>query len=130
VYKKVVVKPDKIELREKILFAFDRAEIEPESRPLLDEVTQALKDNKGFRVMIEGNTDSTGPKEHNQTLSEERARAVLTYLLQHGIAEGRLAYRGFGSSEPTETNTTVAGREANRRVEFIVQLKIVDRSAK
>jgi outer membrane protein OmpA-like peptidoglycan-associated protein len=130
VYKKVIVRPDKIELREKILFAFDRSEIEPESHPLLDEVAQALKDNKGFRVMIEGNTDSTGPREHNQTLSEDRARAVLGYLRDHGIAGERLSYRGFGSSEPTETNTTVAGREANRRVEFIVQLKIVDRSGK
>jgi hypothetical protein len=61
VYKKVIVKADRLELSEKIMFAFDRADIEADSLPLLDEVVQALKDNSGFRVQIEGHTDSTGP---------------------------------------------------------------------
>jgi outer membrane protein OmpA-like peptidoglycan-associated protein len=129
VYKRVIVKPDRLELSEKIMFAFDRADIETESLPLLDEVVQALKDNRGFRVQIEGHTDSTGPQEHNQTLSEQRAEAVLTYLRDHGIAPDRLSYKGFGSTVPTDSNSTVAGRENNRRVDFVVQFKIIDRSA-
>ena len=128
VYKRVIVKPDRLELSEKIMFAFDRADIEADSLPLLDEVVQALKDNKGFRVQIEGHTDSTGPQEHNQTLSEERAQAVLAYLRDHGITPERLSYKGFGSSEPTDSNRTAAGRENNRRVDFVVQFKIIDRS--
>jgi OmpA-OmpF porin, OOP family len=128
VYKKVIVKADRLELSEKIMFAFDRADIEVDSLPLLDEVVQALKDNSGFRVQIEGHTDSTGPQEHNQTLSEERAQAVLTYLRDHGIAPERLSYKGFGSTEPTDSNATVAGRENNRRVDFVVHFRILDRS--
>jgi outer membrane protein OmpA-like peptidoglycan-associated protein len=129
VYEKVIVRPDKLELREKIMFAFDRADIETESVPLLDEVVQALRDNKGFRVQIEGHADATGVEEHNQTLSEQRAAAVVAYLRDHGIAPERLSYKGFGSSVPTDSNKTVAGRENNRRVDFVVQFKIIDRSA-
>ena len=128
-YKKVIVKADKLELSEKIFFAFDRSDIEPVSYPLLDEVVQALKDNKGFRVAIEGHTDSVGPAEHNQTLSEGRASAVQKYLLDHGIPQARLSYEGFGSKVPTDTNKTAAGRENNRRVEFVVHFRILDRSA-
>jgi outer membrane protein OmpA-like peptidoglycan-associated protein len=126
VYKKVIVKRDKLELTEKIMFAFDKADIEVESVPLLDEVVQALKDYKGLRVRIEGHTDSQGPAEHNQTLSEERAAAVLAYVRDHGIASDRLSYKGFGSTEPTDSNKTVLGRENNRRVDFVVQFAIVD----
>ncbi len=125
VYQKVVVKPDKIELKEKIFFAWDKADIEPQSYPLLDEVVLALKDNRSFRVRIEGHTDSSGNGPHNQTLSEGRARAVLDYLAKHGIAPERLAFKGFSSSQPLEPNDTIAGREANRRVEFQVHLFIV-----
>jgi outer membrane protein OmpA-like peptidoglycan-associated protein len=126
VYQKLVIKPNKLELKEKILFSWDKATIEPQSYPLLDEVVQALRDNKSFRVRIEGHTDSSGTETHNQTLSEERARAVLDYLARHGIASERLAYRGFSSSQPIDRNDTEAGREANRRVEFAVELVIVN----
>jgi outer membrane protein OmpA-like peptidoglycan-associated protein len=128
VYKRVIVKPDRLELSEKIMFAWDKADIEEVSLPLLDEVAQALKDNRGFRVQMEGHTDSTGPQEHNQKLSEQRAEAVLAYLRNHGIASDRLSYKGFGSTEPTDTNATALGRENNRRVDFVIQFKILDRS--
>ncbi len=129
VYKRIIVRPDRLELSEKIMFAFDRADLEADSFPLLDEVVLALKDRRGVRVRIEGHTDSTGPREHNQTLSEARAHTVLDYLRDHGIAQERLSYQGFGSTEPTDSNDTVAGRENNRRVDFVVHFKIVDRSA-
>lgn len=129
VYKKVIVRPDKLELTEQIFFAFDKADIEPQSFPLLDEVVQALKDNRGFRVEIEGHTDSTGSKDHNQTLSEQRAESVLAYLRAHGIKPERLSSKGFGESYPSDTNNTAAGRENNRRVDFAVHFRIIDRSA-
>lgn len=129
VYKKVVVKPDKLELSEKIFFAFDRADIEAESFPLLDEVVQALKDNKGFRVQVDGHADSTGGAEHNLTLSQQRAESVVKYLRDHGIPAERLSYKGFGETAPTDSNKTVGGRENNRRVEFVVHFNILDRSA-
>ncbi len=127
-YKRVVVKPDKLELTEKIMFESDKATIDPESFPLLDDVVQALKDNKGFRVRIEGHADSSGPDAHNQTLSDDRAASVLAYLEAHGVAKDRLTSKGFSSSEPVVSNATPAGRETNRRVEFVINLTILDRN--
>jgi hypothetical protein len=93
------------------------------------EVVQALNDNKSFRVQVEGHASSEGGDDHNQTLSEKRAEAVLNYLVTHGIDRERLASKGFGSSVPLDTNETIAGRENNRRVEFVVYFTILnDRS--
>lgn len=129
-YKKLVIKKDKLELKEKLYFAYDLATLEPASFPVLDEVVQALKDNKGFRVQIEGHTDNSGTKEYNQTLSEQRAAAVLDYLATHGIARERLVSKGFSYSVPTDTNVTVEGRENNRRVEFVVFFSLLNDDAK
>jgi len=126
VYKKLVVKKDKLELKEKIQFAWDQAVLQEVSFPVLDEVVLALTDNKGFRVRVEGHTSSEGGDEHNQTLSEKRAEAVLDYLVAHGIGKERLVSSGFGSSVPIDTNATSAGREANRRVEFVVNFTILN----
>lgn len=125
-YKKIVIKQDKLELREKLYFEWDKARLESASFPVLDEVVQALKDNKNFRVQVEGHTDSTGPNDHNQTLSEERAKAVLDYLVSHGVSKDRLVSKGFSSSVPTDTNETAEGRENNRRVEFVVNFIIIN----
>jgi len=74
---------------------------------VLDEVVQALKDNKGFRVQVEGHTSSEGADDHNQTLSEQRANAVVDYLVAHA-SEDRLVSTGFASSIPVDTNATIA----------------------
>lgn len=124
-YKRIVVGKDKLELKEKLFFAWDQAVLEEVSFPVLDEVVQALKENKGFRVQVEGHSSSEGNDDHNQTLSEKRASAVLDYLVAHGIGRDRLVSKGFSSSVPTATNTTVEGREANRRVDFVVQFNIL-----
>ena len=127
VYAHVVVKPDKLELKDNIAFEWDSANLDATSRPALDEVAQALKDNPNFRVQVDGNASSDGDDAHNQTLSEARATAVLDYLVSRGVAKDRLISKGFGSSVPVATNTTAAGRIANRRVEFIVNFIIVDK---
>lgn len=128
VYEKVIVKPDKLELEEKIAFKWNSANLEDASYPLLDEVAKALKDNPGFKVQVEGHASSDGNYDYNQTLSERRAQAVLDYLTAHGVAADRVVSKGFGSDEPNSTNTTVAGRESNRRVEFIVSFIIVEKA--
>jgi outer membrane protein OmpA-like peptidoglycan-associated protein len=97
--------------------------------PVLDEVAQALKDNKSFRVQIEGHSSSEGGDGHNQTLSEQRAEAVLDYLIGKGIPRERLVSKGFSSSVPIDSNATSAGREANRRVEFVVHFNILDQES-
>jgi outer membrane protein OmpA-like peptidoglycan-associated protein len=129
-YEKLVVKPDKLELKEKLYFAWDQNTLQPVSFPVLDEVVQALQENKNFRVQVEGHTSSDGTDEHNQRLSEQRAQAVLDYLVTHGVAKERLVSKGFASSVPLDTNTTVAGRESNRRVEFVVNFNIVENGSK
>jgi outer membrane protein OmpA-like peptidoglycan-associated protein len=127
VYDKVVVLPDKLELKEKIAFAWNSAELDDASRPVLDEVAKALHDNLGFTVQVNGNASSEGDDAHNQTLSEQRATAVLDYLAGHGIARDRLASQGFSSSMPATSNSTAAGRVTNRRVEFVVEFIIVNK---
>ena len=125
-YERIVVKPDKLELKEKLYFAWDQATLDDASFPVLDEVVKALNDNKSFQVQVEGHTDSSGAEEHNQTLSENRAQAVLDYLVAHGVAKERLGSKGLSSSRPLDTNATAAGRENNRRVEFVVHFVIVN----
>lgn len=127
VYAKVIVKPDKLELKEKIAFKWDSATLEDASFPLLDEVAQALEDNARFKVQVDGHASSDGNDDHNQTLSERRAQAVVDYLIAHGVAADRVLAKGFGSTEPNSTNTTTAGRESNRRVEFVVSFIIVEK---
>jgi outer membrane protein OmpA-like peptidoglycan-associated protein len=129
-YEKIVVKPDKLELKEKLYFAWDQATIQEESFPALDEVVQALKDNRQFRVQVEGHSSSDGADDHNQSLSSRRADAVVEYLVARGIARERLASKGFASSAPRDTNATAAGRENNRRVEFVVYFTILGDGAK
>ena len=125
-YDKIIVKRDKLELKEKLYFAWDEAVLEDSSYVVLDEVVRALQDNKGFRVQVEGHASSEGADDHNQTLSEERAATVLNYLVSHGVSRDRLVSKGFSSSVPVDTNTTVEGRENNRRVEFVVNFIILD----
>jgi outer membrane protein OmpA-like peptidoglycan-associated protein len=129
-YDKLVIKADKLELKEKLYFAWDQATLQDVSFPVLDEVAQALKDNKGFRVQVEGHTSSEGANEHNQTLSKQRADAVLAYLVAHGVQKERLHSKGFASSVPLDSNDTAAGRENNRRVEFVVNFAILDGKTK
>jgi outer membrane protein OmpA-like peptidoglycan-associated protein len=125
-YEKIVVKPDKLELKEKLYFAWDQATLQEVSYPVLDEVVAALQENKSFRVQVEGHSSSDGSNDHNQSLSEQRAQAVLDYLVAHGVAKERLGSKGFSSSVPLDTNTTAEGRENNRRVEFVVNFNIID----
>lgn len=125
-YEKIVVRADKLELRERLYFEWDKAELHATSFAVLDEVVQALKDNRNFRVQVEGHTDSSGPDDHNQDLSEARADAVVAYLIAHGVERDRLIAKGFASSVPTQTNTTAEGRELNRRVEFVVDFIILN----
>ncbi|MEM7728499.1 MAG: OmpA family protein [Pseudomonadota bacterium] len=88
---------------------------------LLGDLASAANQCPGFRIAINGYTSSDGDPELNQTLSEDRANAVLFYLSeQGGIERSRLSARGFGVQNPVASNETPEGREQNRRIEFIV----------
>jgi outer membrane protein OmpA-like peptidoglycan-associated protein len=101
-----------------ITFRLASAEIDPVSEGPLLSALNALRDNPEATVEISGHTDDLGTPERNQTLSEERARAVAEWLRAHGIDAGRLTTKGYGASKPVVPNTDEASRAKNRRIEF------------
>jgi outer membrane protein OmpA-like peptidoglycan-associated protein len=119
-YKQVTVTSTKIELSQKIFFAFGKDTIMPRSFELLDEVVQALSDRGSICVRIEGHTDGVGGAQQNLRLSQERTSAVRGYLVSQGVSLRRLEAVGYGATLPLESNATSEGRERNRRVEFVI----------
>lgn len=117
----VSLEGDSIVVRETINFPHGQADIEEASKDLLDAVARILVNTTAItKLTIEGHTDTTGEPSGNQPLSEERALAVKKYLESRGVDASRLEARGFGSSQPVDTNDTEEGRAKNRRVEFKV----------
>ncbi len=99
-------------------FDFAKYEIKPRFYPIFDEVVAVLNSNPSLKIVIEGYTDNIGTEAYNQKLSEERAKAVKTYLVKKGIQSNRLSTVGYGFSRPGATNKTSAGRALNRRVKL------------
>jgi len=77
-----------------------------------------LANNPDLDVEIEGHTDNSGSLEFNQKLSENRAKAIMEYFIKEGINPKRLPAKGFGLSQPIDTNDSPEGRAKNRRVEL------------
>ena len=120
IYKTIVVRDDRIELKQTVHFATGKDRILPKSFPLLNEVALALRDLPTIKVRIEGHTDSRGSGRYNQDLSTRRAASVRRYLIARGIEPARMQSEGYGEDRPIEDNRTADGRAANRRVEFVI----------
>lgn len=106
---------------ERIYFKPNRVEFLPESKKTLEKVAKVLKENPEVKLEIRGYSDSVGSQEYNLILSKNRAGVVKAYLVQaYGIDPDRLAFEGYGESNPVGDNSTSEGRALNRRVEFIV----------
>ena len=101
-----------------ILFDIGKATIKFQSAEVLNQIINVLKKFPKSRFRIEGYTDSTGNKQRNITLSQNRADAVKIYLIQGGIDQSRLESKGYGPENPIASNKTRKGRELNRRVEI------------
>lgn len=101
-----------------ITFAFDRFDVQPQFRPTLDRIGEILRDYPQTMIDIYGHTDSVGSDSYNQTLSENRARAVADYLATRGVQRVRTATLGYGETQPIADNGSESGRAANRRVEI------------
>jgi OOP family OmpA-OmpF porin len=104
-----------------ITFAFDSAEIRPESGAVLTALHNGLRANKSAKILIEGHTSNEGTDAYNLALSERRAQAVVADLTKRGLAAARLAAAGIGESRPIATNVDESGRSLNRRVEVKCQ---------
>lgn len=109
----------KIALRN-IFFAFGLATLDPKSNTELDRLVKLMKDVPSLKVEISGHTDNIGSESFNQKLSEDRATAVVNYLVTKGIGKDRLTPKGYGSTKPVATNNSDEGRQQNRRTEFEV----------
>jgi len=103
-----------------ILFQTDKAELLPESFVVLNTLLLYLNNHPKTKIEISGHTDNTGNEEHNQTLSSNRAKSVVDYIISKGINKERLTFKGFGSSKPIADNITEPGKEHNRRVEITI----------
>ena len=101
-----------------ITFETGKYDIRPEFYSVLNSVSKVLAEFNKTVIKISGHTDSTGSAQLNQTLSEQRADSVKTYLSGKGVARGRIHANGYGYRYPVATNDTASGRQANRRVEL------------
>lgn len=117
----VEMKGGKIVVVQPVFFATDKDIILQKSFPVLQSVADALKASPELRkVSVEGHTDNRGKPEYNRDLSERRAKSVMRWLIEHGVAEERLQAVGYGPDRPIANNNTPIGREKNRRVEFVI----------
>ena len=116
----ISITQEKIELKQAIFFQTAKAVIMPKSFGLLDEVAAAHSARPSMQVRIEGHTDTRGGHVYNVRLAQARADAVKAYLVGKGIGSDRMEAKGYGPDKPIDTNRTAAGRERNRRVEFMI----------
>jgi len=100
-------------------FDFDKADIKPESQPIIDEIVKLLRNTPTLNLTIEGHTDSVGAPDYNKRLSDARAKSVVASLTARGVSAQRLTAVGYGQDKPIADNSTDAGRATNRRVELV-----------
>lgn len=103
-----------------ITFATNRSDVRTEFMPVLDQLAGSINQYPGTVVRVEGHTDSVGTATYNQTLSENRAQSVRSYLIQRGVAPNRVEAVGYGLTRPVADNATADGRARNRRVEVLI----------
>lgn len=108
----------KVVLNADTFFDFDKANLKPEGRQVLDQVADQASTLDLETIIAVGYTDSTGPAAYNLKLSERRANSVKEYLVSRGIAADRIYTEGKGEADPIATNATREGRAQNRRVEI------------
>ncbi len=103
-----------------IHFAYGSYELTNKSKLIIDGFFDFLNDHHTMKVSIDGHTDNISGAEFNQTLSENRAKAVYNYLVNKGVDAWRLTYKGYGLTKPIASNDTEEGRAKNRRTEFVI----------
>jgi outer membrane protein OmpA-like peptidoglycan-associated protein len=118
----IVVKRDRIELKQQVHFKPAKSVILKDSFEMLKQVAQSIRDAPRTTVRIEGHTDNVGKPQSNVKISQARADSVKQFLTQQGVNPKQLFTVGYGPTRPIASNATKAGKSLNRRVEF----RIVD----
>jgi len=119
-------KIDKPIVIDNILYAFNKYDLKPESKVILDNLVNILRDNPKIKVELSSHTDSFGPDWSNDILCQRRAESCVKYIISKGISADRLSAKGYGKRQPIAPNTlpdgkdNPAGRKLNRRTEFKV----------
>lgn len=106
-----------------IAFRLNSAILLPEGKTVLNNVAAILQEDPTVAFEVGGHTDNVGPEQSNWVLSEQRAKAVVEYLISRGVAAERLTPKGYGASMPIADGTTDEGRQQNRRIEFSIGAK-------
>ncbi len=101
-----------------VFFDVDKASLRKESEDELERLEKILRLNPTMKIEIDGHTDNDGSEEHNMKLSEQRAKAVLDYLVTKGISAQNLKWKGYGESMPQVPNDTPENKQLNRRTEI------------
>ena len=108
-----------------VLFDSGQYTLRPLAREKLAKISGIVLAYPSLRLAVEGNTDSVGTEAFNQTLSENRAESVRSYLTKEGIPEASTTAQGFGETRPIASNDTADGRQQNRRVELVVSGEVI-----
>jgi outer membrane protein OmpA-like peptidoglycan-associated protein len=108
-----------------VLFDFGKYDLRAEAREKLAKLSGIVLGHPGLNLTIEGHTDDVGSDQVNQTLSENRAEEVRSYLIQEGLPPTNVTAQGFGKTSPVSDNSTPAGRQKNRRVEIVVSGEVI-----
>ncbi|SDD28559.1 WD40-like Beta Propeller Repeat [Mucilaginibacter pineti] len=106
-----------------IFFDTNKYDLKTESKSELSKLIEFLGENPTVRIEISGHTDNVGGEQVNQTLSENRAKAVYKYLISNNVAPARLVFKGYGETQPIAPNTTDEEKARNRRTEFMIIAK-------
>lgn len=112
-----IISGEKAVLRN-VFFDVDKFDLKEESKLELNKLIELLRANPNMRIEVSGHTDNTGSKQKNLELSNYRAKSVVNYLIEKGVASNRLSYKGYADNQPIAENKTEKGRKQNRRTEF------------
>jgi outer membrane protein OmpA-like peptidoglycan-associated protein len=117
----VVWRDDEILIPEMVEFVVDTDQIQPYSIDVLEDVAALLNRTAEIaHLVVEGHASQEGDYRHNYELAESRAQKIWEFLLEHGVAEDRVSYRGFGEVKPVASGEDEAALQKNRRVRFVV----------
>jgi len=114
---------DKIHIFKSVLFNFDEFMLLDSAKTDVQKIYDYLDANKSLQIIVDGHTDNIGTITYNQYLSDKRCSAVAKYLIELGLSEDRISWKGHGGIAPIASNDTEEGRQKNRRVAFVISKK-------